>query len=851
MATQIARLVGGAGTGKTTELLRLMDFAMAKHNDPCRVGFVSFTRAARREASERAADRFNATPHQLEHEGWFRTIHSICYKCLGVGDELLSNSKESIEWITEALQAPVSSIPGDIDNDIQVVRFAREDATLALELWNTSRVRLKSFSSIHEEAVEVEPWIPSRQWCRAVIQRYEQAKRLDGRLDFTDILGKFAGWWFHVDGHEKCDPAGLVPDVPVWFFDEQQDASPLLHEVCKRLSSSAEWCYIAGDPYQCQPAGTMVRTKEGDKPIEDLNSKEDFLVAYNPKDGRFYGTGKQLAFKRACRTVDSSNVWKITLENGDVLQATPTHKWLVRFQKPRKFATYVMKNGQRWRVGTVQLWAGKKNAGENRLGMRTQQEAAEAAWILKTFSTDKEARAYEQIIRCKYGLPQITFRPVCGNSNLDQVFIDEVFRALGDLTQNGIRCLREHRLHVNHPFYRPASGAKRGSQITSRLETCNILPGMTLIPRFIKPEDGRSTRQNGVHRTEEMEKKTRLSQRVEWVKIVSVEPGEPGTATTVYSLDVEKHHTYVSDGYVTCNSIFGWIGADPSLFLKGWDYTVDRIMPRSYRCPDKILRRGEQILRPCSDYFDRGIAPADHAGQVDYEAAEKVDMCVADGQPWMILARTNFLANRLGGILDSAHIPWTSTKGNSRWTAPVRHMAFRALCNLQAGAPVDGLEWQAVLSQIKSTHEGRTLLARGTKSEWKYLEPDEAQSKAPWVLPAELKSLGATDHLIELIRTGDWKHLSNHAVPYLNAVKRVGVEGVENPTVQVGTIHSAKGMECDNVAVLTSIPKQCEIGRSNPRGADESRRVAYVAVTRAKKRLVILKERNPKFELEV
>ena len=37
-----------------------------------------------------------------------------------------------------------------------------------------------------------------------------------------------------------------------WLFDEQQDASPLLDAVCRRLVSapSVRWCYVVGDPFQ-------------------------------------------------------------------------------------------------------------------------------------------------------------------------------------------------------------------------------------------------------------------------------------------------------------------------------------------------------------------------------------------------------------------------------------------------------------------------------------------------------------------------------------------------------------------------------------------------------------------------
>jgi hypothetical protein len=54
---QVARTIGGAGTGKTTELIGILEKLVDQLGDPLRVGFVSLTRNARREAADRAARR--------------------------------------------------------------------------------------------------------------------------------------------------------------------------------------------------------------------------------------------------------------------------------------------------------------------------------------------------------------------------------------------------------------------------------------------------------------------------------------------------------------------------------------------------------------------------------------------------------------------------------------------------------------------------------------------------------------------------------------------------------------------------------------------------------------------------
>ena len=77
---KIERILGGAGCGKTACLMGIMDEHLRLgHCSPFTTGFVTFTRAARREASERAAAAHGLSPEDLEQDGWFRTVHSICY----------------------------------------------------------------------------------------------------------------------------------------------------------------------------------------------------------------------------------------------------------------------------------------------------------------------------------------------------------------------------------------------------------------------------------------------------------------------------------------------------------------------------------------------------------------------------------------------------------------------------------------------------------------------------------------------------------------------------------------------------------------------------------------------------
>ena len=75
-------------------------------------------------------------------------------------------------------------------------------------------------------------------------------------------------------------------------------------------------------------------------------------------------------------------------------------------------------------------------------------------------------------------------------------------------------------------------------------------------------------------------------------------------------------------------------------------------------------------------------------------------------------------------------------------------------------------------------------------------------------------------------------------VNYLIALLKRKVKLKRNPLVCLSTIHGAKGAEADNVVLFTDIStKACKEAFNNP---DDARRLTYVALTRAKKKLYII-----------
>lgn len=536
---KVVQIIGGAGTGKTYHLLQLMQKVIETGVSPMQIGFVTFTKAARREASERAGLKFNFDPDELEQSGYFKTLHAACYMLLGVrSSTMITDTKESREWIANAIGEGVANA-SDLGN---AEPFAgRSDSELALGLWHCARNRMEPFRKTWERAEYTDERTPSIQYCESIIKAYEHHKLLDHRMDFTDLLGQFAGVKFRIEGPESTRPMGEPPNIPVWFLDECQDNSALTDAVAKRLTEKAKWVYIVADPFQ---------------------------------------------------------------------------------------------------------------------------------------------------------------------------------------------------------------------------------------------------------------------------------------------------------------AIYGWAGADAKHFMN-WNVEKKRVLNQTRRCPAPIIHMGEQILRTCSDYWDRGIIPAEHAGRIEHIHFQ--ESWIDDVKPtddWLLIARTNFQAANLAKRLDAANIPWKTTgRGGNKWMAPLRNKAIIALRSLQQGYPISEDEWKLVLKYIKNS-EGKEYFERGTKTEWQNRSSSNKLNNLE-----HIADWGGTEDFVRLVQTSSWHRFVSGAKDYLQAEKRWGAKAVEDSGIRVGTVHSVKGSEADNVLLLTTTSHQIQKGQEDQDGFNEERRVEYVAVTRTRKNLFICQEKRPKFSM--
>lgn len=218
-------ILGPPGTGKTTTLLGLVDEELARGTPPDRIGFVTFTKKAAREALERAVKRFSIDRRDLR---FFRTLHSLCFQTLGMTSGDVMEGKRVVEfgrWLGIELSESVSMDEGSA--------FGYQPGDRALFLENLARVRCVSLEEQYREASDLVPWSLVERVSRG-LQQYKKDNHL---VDYTDMLRMF------VD-------LSRPPRLDVLFVDEDQDLSRLQWMVVAKLAERCRRVVLAGDDDQ-------------------------------------------------------------------------------------------------------------------------------------------------------------------------------------------------------------------------------------------------------------------------------------------------------------------------------------------------------------------------------------------------------------------------------------------------------------------------------------------------------------------------------------------------------------------------------------------------------------------------
>ncbi len=219
-------LLGPPGTGKTTELLKIVEWLIAEGTSPLDIAFIAFTRKAANEAKSRAMEKFNFTNDSLP---WFRTLHSLAFAQLNIQRSEVMGIGDYFK-LAEMLGLYITA--KGLSDDGTLTGLSKGDRLFFME--NMARARNMDLKVYWEENPDEDIYWHELERVRDTILEY---KRINGKIDFTDMVHRFVS-------------EGQCPAIKILFVDEAQDLSPIQWMMVQALIAVAEEVYIAGDDDQ-------------------------------------------------------------------------------------------------------------------------------------------------------------------------------------------------------------------------------------------------------------------------------------------------------------------------------------------------------------------------------------------------------------------------------------------------------------------------------------------------------------------------------------------------------------------------------------------------------------------------
>ena len=255
--TQVVRLFGGPGSGKTTALLDRVEQLLEEEDDVevRDILVVSYTRAAAAEIRERLAERLDMTPRALR--GNVSTMHAKAYDLLNLsrGDVVGEKDKEEfceefgLEYEDEyegsrRRSARSTTLGNKVIATSQWLQRTSRDVSDWYDVpfqWDDEEVRLPP--DIDENAQTGNKYTPTwpsdddRLDIPEAVRGWRKYKGDNGLVGFADML-------------ERVQQRSLLPNVDYLVIDEFQDITTLQYQVYEEWRPHMKRVLIAGDDDQ-------------------------------------------------------------------------------------------------------------------------------------------------------------------------------------------------------------------------------------------------------------------------------------------------------------------------------------------------------------------------------------------------------------------------------------------------------------------------------------------------------------------------------------------------------------------------------------------------------------------------
>jgi len=274
-------------------------------------------------------------------------------------------------------------------------------------------------------------------------------------------------------------------------------------------------------------------------------------------------------------------------------------------------------------------------------------------------------------------------------------------------------------------------------------------------------------------------------------------------------------------------AIHRWAGVEVKQFLDASPNV--KVLTQSYRLPQSVFNLSQRVVHRIQNRVPKDYHPMSKEGKVLFEPGR--DFLDLTQGSWTLMTRVNYMAQEWGESLREDGFMFSINGRRSiRETLTDSIDLWR---RLQNGGSIYAEEMKKLYTQTASG-----VLRRGAKKLMAAADSERAYNMAELQQSFGLQADGSADAL-SVVRMNEAERT------YIRALERRGEDVTQEPRIKVGTIHSNKGGEDDNVAVDLGSTRAA----SESRFPDDEHRVFYVGFTRAKNNLhVIQSDKKYRYE---
>ncbi|MCL5290925.1 MAG: UvrD-helicase domain-containing protein [Actinobacteria bacterium] len=327
-------ILAGAGSGKTRILTHRIAYLIGELGvDPFEILAITFTN----KAADEMKNRIEALVGPVSRRMWVSTFHSACVRILRREIERLGYTRRFTIYDESDRKRLISSCLGDLDVDPK--RFPASKVMVAISNAKNHLIDAETYS----ESVRT---YQERTFAE-VYQLYQERLYKNNALDFDDLImvsvNLFTLFASVREAYQEMFKYILV--------DEYQDTNEAQYSLINLLAAKHRNLCVVGDDDQCLPAGTLVSTDKGDVPIEKIEKGQNVLTAV----GR--GGVSVSKVTNVSKTTKTARHITFITKSGARVTATDNHKMFALVpQKSNREHHYVYlmhKQELGWRIGVT------------------------------------------------------------------------------------------------------------------------------------------------------------------------------------------------------------------------------------------------------------------------------------------------------------------------------------------------------------------------------------------------------------------------------------------------------------------------------------------------------------------